>query len=252
MLTELFAGLGHGNWMMFALATLAVLAGALVQGASGVGLGLVAAPALMIIDPQLGPGPLLVLAFLLSAVMIKREFGAIDRQGLALSMCGRVAGSVVAGAIYALLPLSVYELLFGLLILGAVGLSLLGLKVERTPWNLVSAGFTSGIMGTLTSAGSPTMALVYQRSGGATIRATLAAFFLFSSAFSLMVLFMIDKFGAKQLLASLFFLPSMLVGFWLSSHIVARASNEGVRWLVLGLSGASSLLLVGKAVVKLL
>lgn len=241
----------HIHWLSFTIIAFAVLIGAFVQGLSGLGLGLVAAPVLIALDPEMGPAPLLACAILLSGSMMVREFGSIDRQGLAYSLVGRVFGSIAAGAVYARLSVTVYELLFGLLIIGAVILSVAGLRVRRTPRNLVSAGFTSGIMGTLTSAGSPTIALIYQRSDGATVRATLSAFFLASSIISLTVLIAIGKFGTKQLVASVVFLPTMLIGFALSSLLVKRLSNEWVRWFVLGLSGSSSLFLVGKAMVKL-
>lgn len=242
---------GMAPWM-FLFATLAVLAGAVVQGASGVGLGQVAAPVLMMIDPNMGPGPLLLLAFLLSLVMVFREFGAIDRRGLGLSMIGRVAGSVLAGGLYALLPLSIYEMLFGLMILGAVFLSVAGMRVERTPFNLVSAGFTSGVMGTLTSAGSPAMALIYQRSDGPTIRATLSAFFLLSSAVSILVLIAVGKFGVPQISASIVFVPTVMAGLWLSNAVVKRIDNARMRAVVLTVSGVAAVVLIARAMFRII
>lgn len=252
MLSGIAASLPPVDWTLLTLAAFAVLVGAVVQGSSGMGLGLLSAPALIIIDPNLGPGPVLVLTVILSSVMIWREFGSIDRPGLAISFSGRVVGSVVAGAIYSLLPLSAYELVFGVLILGAVLLSVFGGRIERTPRNLVFAGFTSGIMGTLTSAGSPTIALVYQKSGGPVIRATLSAFFLLSSMFSLLVLIVIGKFGMKQLTATAAYVPVMLVGFALSNLVVRHVSNDAVRRFVLVLSGASALVLIARAMVSIL
>ncbi len=239
------------SWPMLALAALAIFAGALVQGLSGLGLGLVAGPVLVAIDPRIGPGPLLAIAFLMSGIMVWREFGAIDRGGLALSLGGRAAGSAVAAVIYAWLTVTAYELIFGITILAAEVLSVVGLRIERTPWNLVSAGFTSGIMGTLTGAGSPTIALIYQRSDGPTVRATLSAFFLASSAISLAVLLAVGKVGPRQWAFTAFSLPVMLLGLGLAGRLVKRLSNRNVRWFVLGLSGASALLLIVRAVFRI-
>ncbi len=236
---------------MFVLAGLAILAGSFIQGLSGLGLGLVAAPVLIIIDPRIGPGPLLAIAILLSAVMMKREFGAIDREGLAISLVGRVAGSIVAGFIFAWLTVEAYELLFGIFILTAVALSVLGLRVERTPWHLLSAGFTSGIMGTLTGSGSPTIALIYQRADGPTVRATLSAFFLASSIISLAVLIVANKMGPQQWALTFLFLPVMYIGFAFSNVMVKRLPNDKVRWFVLALAGSSSVLLIARGVIGL-
>ncbi len=249
---ETIAGLIGLSGPMLAVAAAAVLAGAFIQGMSGLGLGLVAAPVLIAIDPAIGPGPLLAVSLLLSAFMMKREFGAIDREGLALSLVGRVLGSIVAGMVFALLSVTAYELLFGLFILSAVILSLLGLRVERTPWHLVSAGFTSGIMGTLTGSGSPTIALIYQRSDGPTVRATLSAFFLASAAISLVVLIAVGKMGERQWVMTVAGLPIMCVGFALSNLAVKRLSNAHVRWFVLGLAGCSAVLLIVRATIGIL
>jgi uncharacterized membrane protein YfcA len=148
---------------IFALACIAVLAGAVVQGASGVGLGMVAAPVLVMLDPRIGPGPMLVLAMVMSGIMLRREHAGVDRTGLALTLAGRVVGSILAGYAYVFLSGAWYSLIFGVLILMGVGMSLLGYEVPRTAPRLLLAGGFSGVMGTLTSAGSPAIALVYQR-----------------------------------------------------------------------------------------
>lgn len=233
------------------MACAAVLAGAIVQGASGVGLGLVAAPALVFIDPHIGPGPMLVLTMLISAIMLWREHGAVDRAGLGLTLTGRMIGSVLAGFVYALLSGIWYGLIFGVLILVGVLMSIAGYEVPRTPGRMIFAGICSGVMGTLTSAGSPAIALVYQRAGGEVVRSTLSAFFFFSSAISLLVLFGTGKFSFGQALGSLSLVPALLIGFWLSGHVVARASARTVRQLVLGVSSFSALLLIGRALIKL-
>jgi uncharacterized protein len=236
---------------IFALACLAVLAGAVVQGASGVGLGLVAAPVIVFLDPRIGPGPLLVLALLTSALMLARERAGIDRRGLVLTLSGRVVGSVIAGFAYVLLTGSSYALIFGILILVGVAMSVGGYDMPRTPGRLIFAGICSGVMGTLTSAGSPAIALVYQKAGGATVRSTLAAFFFCSSAISLAVLFATGKFTPQQAIGSLSLVPALLVGFWISGHVISRSSAATTRTMVLAVSAASAVLLIVKALVEL-
>lgn len=236
---------------IFALACLAVLAGAVVQGASGVGLGLVAAPVLIFIDPHIGPGPMLVLALLTSALMLTRERGGIDRYGLGMTLSGRAVGSIIAGFAYAWLSGSSYALIFGILILIGVGMSVAGYEMPRTPGRLIFAGVCSGIMGTLTSAGSPAIALVYHKAGGDVVRSTLAAFFFVSSALSLAILFATGKFTLQQALASLLLVPAMLVGVWLSGHVIRHASSATTRLVVLCVSAGSAAVLIVKALVEL-
>ena len=56
----------------FLLATTAVALGALIQGTIGFGLGLFAAPLLILIDPRLVPGPILVSSAVLTVLLARR------------------------------------------------------------------------------------------------------------------------------------------------------------------------------------
>lgn len=239
------------SWPIFVLASAAILAGALMQGASGIGLGMVAAPVLIFIDPHIGPGPLLMLALVISGVMLRREHAAVDRPGLGLTLVGRVIGSIIAGAFYALLPTAYYGLVFGVLILVGVALSMFGYEVKRSPARLIFAGACSGVMGTLTSVGDPAIALVFQKADGAVVRATLSAYFFFSSLISLAVLFATGTFSVNAAAASLALLPAMFIGFWLSGHLASRLAQDGTRRLVLAVSAASALLLIARAIATL-
>ncbi|CAN5124693.1 sulfite exporter TauE/SafE family protein [soil metagenome] len=232
---------------IFLLASVAVLFGSTMQGLSGVGLGLVAAPVIILIDPTIGPGPLLVLAMLMSAIMLIRQRAGIDRRGLALTLTGRVIGSVAAAYIYTLLPISAYGLTFGLLILAGVTMTWLGYEIPRTNSRMILAGITSGVMGTLTSAGSPAIALIYHKASGETVRSTLAAFFFFSSLISLLALMATGGFSGREAVASLSLVPAMAAGFLTSGWLVVRLSLRVVRNLVLGVSALSALVLIGRS-----
>lgn len=236
------------HWPALLFGALAVLAGAFVQGSTGIGLGMIAGPILLIINPFLVPGPLLVLAFVLASLVSAREWRSIDRKGLAIALAGRLPGSLLAGLTMSLIPLPAYELLFGLLVLGGVLFSLTGWRVLPTMRNLFTAGLASGYMGTLTSIGAPPMALAYQHGTPATIRSTMSAFFVVGSAFSIAVLTSFGRFAATQVLASLIFIPPLVAGFWVSHFVVPRMSAKLIRYSVLGLSGASSVVLITKVV----
>lgn len=235
------------HWPALLLAGAVVFVGALVQGSAGIGLGAIAAPILLLINPQLVPGPLLALGALLSVFMSAREWRSIDRKGLSIALLGRAAGTVLAGAILPLIPLAGYDLLFGVLVLGAVLLSTTGWRVNPTGRNLLTAGAASGFMGTLTAIGAPPMALLYQHGEPATIRATLAAYFVLGASFSVVVLAAVGKFGAAQIEASLLFLPPLATGFWASSRIIPHMDANRARRAVLGMAGASALILIVKA-----
>jgi len=237
------------HWPVVLLGALAVFAGSLVQASTGLGLGMVAAPVLLLIDPRLVPGPLLVLALLVSLLIGLREWRSIDRQGLSFALAGRIPGSVLAGLTISLLPLSLYNLVFGALVLGAVLLSTTGWRVLPTPRNLLAAGFTSGYMGTLTSIGAPPLALAYQHSNASSMRATMAAYFVIGSAFSIVVLMLFGQFAVEQALAGAIFVPPLIAGFWVSGRVVTRIDNRRARQAVLWLSGLSAVMLIAKSLI---
>jgi uncharacterized membrane protein YfcA len=228
-----------------ALATAAVAVGACVQGVVGFGLGLIAAPLLALLDPDLVPGPLLFVGVPLTVLVALRERAALDFHGIRWAIAGRVPGTIAGSVAVALLPDGPLVVLLGFVVLLAVVLSVGGWSVRPTTGTLVSAGLASGFMGTATSIGGPPMAMVYQRVTGPQLRATLAAYFVFGASFSLLTLAVAGEFGAHELELGLTLLPGVLAGFALS-WLAARVLDRGyTRVAVLGCSAASALVLIG-------
>ena len=250
-ISTLLDNIGPISWTVFFGGTLAVYAGALVQGSTGLGFGMIAAPILMMINPLFVPGPLLVLAMLVSSLIAIREWHEIDWRGLSVATVGRIIGTVFAGLTIAVLPLSIYGLIFGLTVLIAVLLSAKGWKVVPSNKNLTIAGFASGYMGTLTSIGAPPMGLAYQHKSGPVIRSTLSMFFVIGAAISVAMLIAVGNFSMHQFTISLAFLPALLLGFWTSGWLVPRVKGRVVRYAVLSLSALTSLILVIKSIIML-
>jgi hypothetical protein len=221
--------------------------GAAVQGAVGFGLGLIAAPILLLIDPRFVPGPLMAGGLALTLAVAWRERSEIHLEGLRPALIGRFIGTAAAAMVLTVVSARMFELIFGVLVMLAIGLSLAGLRVSPTPTNAASAGFLSGFMGTLSSIGGPPMALLYQREGGAVLRATLSALFVLGSLVSLVALALVDRFGAPELALSAFITVPALFGFALSTRIRGLTDRAGVRPLVLALSFFSALAVLLRA-----
>jgi uncharacterized membrane protein YfcA len=225
-----------------------VAAGAALQASVGIGFAVLAAPLLVILAPELVPGPMLLLGLLLAAMTTTREFRSVDMRQLSLAMTGRIAGTAAAGAVIALLPLSVFGSVFALLILAAVGLSMTRWHLLPTPRNLVAAGLLSGFMGTLTSVGSPPIGLVYQNAPGPKVRATISAFFVLGASFSLVTLALVGRFTAAQAATSVWLVPSVLLGFVVSRCFVRHVdkSRGALKRAVLGVSAVAAVALLLK------
>ena len=223
---------------------LTVLFGATLQGSVGFGMGLLASPILILIDPGCVPGPILLSTTVLTVLLVYRERTAIDFHGIQWAMVGRVFGTVLASAILLVVSADQLVLLIGVFILSAVGMSLSGFRFDPIRPVLVVAGMLSGLLGTVASVGGPPMALVYQHAAGARIRSTMSGFFLLGTILSLGALWYVGRFDAYEIQLTLVMLPSVLTGFVLSKWTAVYVDRGYVRPAVLSVAAGAGLLVI--------
>jgi uncharacterized membrane protein YfcA len=219
----------------------------LVQGSIGFGMSLVAAPLLVLINPVLVPGPTIVAGLGLSGLMMWREREAIDLAALGWASPGLVAGSVLAALLVSGAASEHIGLILGVLVLLAVLLSVLGLHVPPTPRNVFYASTLAGFMSTTASIPGPPLALVYQRSTGPRLRATLAPLFILCGVISLATLGAVGRFGWLEVRLGLILAPAVLVGAALSSFTARQLDRGSVRYAVLVLAAAAGIAAIWRA-----
>jgi len=228
----------------YAFVFLVIVIAAIVQGSTGLGFSMVAAPVLAILDPVFVPGPMLVLALLVSGLVALREWRSIDLKGISYALAARVPAAFLAGFTVAAIPAAAFSGLFGGFVLLAVLLSWAGWRLAATPRNFAMVGAISGYMGTITSIGAPPMALIYQHSSGAEVRSSLGIYFVFGSAWSLVALAFFGAVGWHDVLLAASLVPPMVLGFFASSWVVAHINKSHVRRIVLFSCAFSSVVLV--------
>ncbi|WP_206184541.1 sulfite exporter TauE/SafE family protein [Thermoactinospora rubra] len=238
------------EWIDLVAAGTAVLAGAVVQGGVGFGLGLIAAPVIAMLDPGLMPGAIQMVNLTLPMFTLAVEWRRIDWRGLGWALLGRVPGSGLGALVVVHVSAQTLGVFVGLMVLAAVGLTARTLSVPRNGATVTGAGFVSGITGTATGIGGPPIALVYQSAKGPQIRATLAAFFLLSAAQSLAILWAVDRLPARAVLAGLSLVPFMVAGFLLSGPLRRYLDGGRVRGAVLLVAAASAVALIGQSVLR--
>ena len=106
--------------------------GCAIQGSVGYGMNIVAGPFLMMIEPRLIPGPLLVAAFFMTILILLREKQKLDLRGLSWILIGRVAGTAVSAVILLSISNRVLGITFGSLVILAVLMSASGLHFHPT------------------------------------------------------------------------------------------------------------------------
>lgn len=221
-------------------------AGALVQGACGFGFALVAAPLLLLLDPRLVPGPLLVAVWCLAALMVRSEEATFYRKEVAAAVLGSFPGALLgAWALKAFSP-DALSVTVGLGVLAAVVASLFVFELTPTIARTAVAGIASGVMGTITSMGGPPLAILYQRESGRRVRGVFAGYFLLGTLLSLGALGIGGSFGRQDLVYGLTLVPGVLAGFALSRPLGRRVDEGYLRGAVLVLATMAGIVILAR------
>ena len=221
--------------------------GTAVQASVGFGLGLIAAPLLALVDPAFVPAPLLLVALILTSLMAYRERRAIDLRGFRVAIAGRLVGTPPAAASVGLLSAAAFDLLFGALVLAAVGMSLVRREIQPTPRAVFLAGIASAFMSTAAAIGGPPLALVYQNAQAARLRATLAGLFFIGCIFSLVALALVGRLGAAEAVRAGVLAAGIPIGLLISGPVVRILDRNATKPLILAFSSLAALAILGRA-----
>lgn len=225
---------------VLAIAGTAVFFGALVQGVVGMGVGLVAAPIVTLLDPALMPVSLLVVGFVLPLLVLLAEREHVDRQvgGILL---GRLAGTAPGAWIVTVISTQQLAVAVGVLVLIAVALTIRSFTVPVNRWSLSIAGFTSAVAATAAAIGGPPLGVVYQHERGPRVRSTLSLVFAVGSLISVLALWAAGEVHARALWTGLALVPFLLVGFALAVPLRGRLAGGRFRAAVLLVVSVSAL-----------
>lgn len=231
--------------------SLLVIVASIVQARLGMGYGLLAAPFLMLIEPAYVPGPTILIGMVSSSLGGWRERQHIVWPEVAIASVGRLSGVIVAVTLLAFIATTgQFRLIFGLLVGLAVILTLYGWKMHHSKLSLLSMGWVSGCMGTITGVGAPPLALIYHDRPPLQARPTLATFFCIGCALSVGGLVITGWLGWREVLLAISLLPAMAVGTWLGRKWPTQ-SNQRYRQALLALAGIASIILIAQGVYQL-
>lgn len=228
------------------LVALLAFSGAVVQGAIGFGLAIVAAPFLILIHPELVPGPVMFFGLVSACINLWGNLSGLNLRELTLAFIARVPGTLIAMAVLLVATASSLSILLGLTVLLAVLVSVRTPKVNRTPKVMMLAGFMSGFMGTTTAIGGPPMALAYQSATGASVRANLGAYMIIGMIMSLIALVFVGRFNWDHLVISLIMVIPVILGALLARWLMIKIQPNSLRPAVLVLCICSGVLALVK------
>jgi uncharacterized membrane protein YfcA len=225
------------------LACSTVFLGSCLQGSVGFGLGMLGGPVLALLDPGLVPGPLLLLATVLTCVVAAVERDRLDIEGAKWALAGRVPGTVVGAVLVVALPERWLALALAVAVLAGTAAGVLGWRPDPSPRAVATAGAVSGVFGTATAVGGPPMAVVWQGEEARRRRATMSAFFLVGCLMSVTALGVTGSITAQTLRTAALLLPFVLAGYAASRLLNRRMDVARLRALTLVVCAVGATLL---------
>lgn len=237
------------GWLPLLSCGLSILVGTILQRLAGQGLGLIAAPILVLAAPDFMPTGLLILGLVVGLGSVAVDRSAIAVRELPWGYAGRAVGSL-AGAFIAtrLVGTQGVSVIVAISVYLAIALSVAGLRVEVRPLSLVIAGITAGLMVTLTAIGGPPLALLYQHENQRRSAAMQNAFAFGGMIVAIGSLALFGLIGWRHLWFALAMLPFVLGGMWLAQRMAGQVAKRQIRPYALTLAGAAATVLLVRAV----
>jgi uncharacterized membrane protein YfcA len=228
-----------------ALAAIAIMAiGSAFQAAVGIGMALFVVPILAIVEPTFIPGPMLLAGSVLAAMTAYHDRDAIDPKGLRIALLGLAVGTV-AGALALRFATGPHmPRVFGIAILAAVLVSILGPTINATTRNLLLGGAAAGVAGIMAGIHGPPISLVFQRADPRVARAMLGAFFMIAYLGSVGALALFGLFRAPELERAIVLLPGVAIGLAIAPLARRFINRDRLRLAILGMAAISGAVLV--------
>lgn len=232
----------------FAAVAAAVFLGAMLQRLAGQGYGMVAAPVTALVAPQHLPATILLLGLAVGASALSMDLRAVDWREAWPGFAGRALGAGLGAVIaVALTDRDGFGLVVALIILAAIGLAISGWRARITPLNLVVAGTTAGVMGTVVAVGAPPMAILYANEAAVRSRAMQNLFFGWGMIWSIGALAVAGLIDRADLALTLALSPVAALGLVAARPMAARAAGWPMRPVALSIAGLAALILLGRS-----
>ncbi|HAZ33479.1 MAG TPA: hypothetical protein DCY63_06530 [Acidimicrobiaceae bacterium] len=239
-------------WPLAVVAVITIGIGAAVQATIGLGMAVLAAPILAIIDPDFLPVTTIVMVMPLSFAVARREHEHIVWSAAGIALFGRLPGVAIGALLISSTGSGTVKLLVGISVLLAVAASATRFHVTTSTRNLLIAGMASGFSGTTAGIGGPPLAVAYQHEQPATTRATLAVFFGLGSIISFSGLAAVGEVNQRHISLCLLLLPGVLVGLALSRPVISRFPENRLRIALLTTCSFSAIFLLIETAIEML
>jgi len=224
------------------------MAGSIVHGSIGIGLGLVAAPALVAIDPAFAPGPLLLAGQIVGARHVIAEYDQADLMAWKRGLLGVPIGVLAALIVLEFMSERWLAITVGSLTAGAAAMLLLGLNLSRTPRAEAAAGAACAFASLTAAMPGPPLVCIYADMKPAKMRPTASLLILSVAAIGFVTLFASGNFGSYEFELLLWLMPGVIAGLIASQWVRPHLDRPWFRPLVLVIALVGGLALVARQI----
>lgn len=236
------------SWYAFVGLGLVVGLGAFVQRIIGFGLAVVAAPFVVLLEPQVMPAALLLTVLPLPFIEVVRGWRQIRWRSFGWAMGGRLLTTPLGVYLVSVASPTVISLTVAAMVLVAVAGSMTRIRVRPSDPLSFVAGLITGVSATSASIGGPFFGLVLQEQPPRQVRATLAPFFLLGAAVSFAALLGGGEVHREAIVAGIAWLPFVAVGTLLAQPVRHRIDPLAFRRVMLALATVAAFAVVARVV----
>ncbi len=234
----------------YVLAALFVAAGAGTQACIGIGMGLIAGPVLVVIDPTAVPGPMLMIAGGINLRNAIADRASLNKPALRRQLLAAPIGLVAGLALLSALSDRSLAIAVSLFVLLAVAVQAIGTRPLDGRLAEYAAGAGTAFSSSVAAVPGPVYAVFASHWQPAALRATLAIYMLVVGTVIISALAVMGDFGLKQLWLALSLLPAAALGLPIGRWLRPRLAGPRFRMIVLGVASTSAIVVLVRQLVS--
>ncbi|WP_419922144.1 TSUP family transporter [Candidatus Poriferisodalis sp.] len=224
----------------YLLAALFVAVGAGTQACIGIGMGLIAGPVLLVIEPTAVPGPMLMIAGGVNLRNAIADRASLNAPALRRQLLAAPLGLVGGLALLAALSDRALTIAVSLFVLLAVAVQAIGTRPLDGRLAEYAAGAGTAFSSSVAAVPGPVYAVFASHWQPAALRATLATYMLVVGTVIISAQAVMGDFGLKQLWLALSLLPAVALGLPFGRWLRPRLAGLRFRMIVLGVAATSA------------
>jgi uncharacterized membrane protein YfcA len=222
---------------------LVVVVASVLQGITGFGSALIAAPLLLLfIDKTTSVVSLSFISIALNAFLFATIRRTVDRKMFYTLFFASLTGLPIGIVVLTVFDVHVLRVIAGLLsILFAAFLFSKKLEVRNSKQATLFSGWFSGVLHSSIGIGGPPVVLLLasQNTNKDEMRKTLSLFFLGMSVFSIILFFLSHNLTHKSLMFGLYGIPAAFLGGYIGNIVSKKVSQKQFIWSVFVLVAAT-------------